>query len=119
MSDPNLAYFERLLIKQRDELLDLADIADEAADTVELDQTRVGRLSRMDALQAQAMSQESRRRRKTELQRIASALSRINEQEYGYCVSCGEEIARNRLKADPAAPLCIDCANRAEMDGAR
>lgn len=119
MSDLDLNYFQQLLIKQRDELLDLADTADEAADTVELDQTRVGRLSRMDAMQAQAMSQESQRRRKIELQRIASALSRINEEEYGYCVSCGEEIARNRLKADPAAPLCIDCASRAEMSGAR
>ena len=110
----NIERFRQLLLQRREELNDVSDIADEAAGTVELDQTRVGRLSRMDALQAQAMSQETRRRRELELKRIASALSRINEDEYGYCVNCGEEIAENRLQVDPSAPLCIDCASQSE-----
>ena len=82
--------------------------------TVELDQSRVGRLSRMDALQGQAMSREAGRRRHEELARIGAALIRVEEGEYGYCLRCGEEIAAGRLEVDPAATLCIQCASAAE-----
>lgn len=78
---------------------------------MELDQTRVGRLSRMDALQGQAMAQETERRRKNELQRIEAALLRVESGDYGYCVTCGEEISAKRLALDPSTPLCIDCAS--------
>jgi DnaK suppressor protein len=78
---------------------------------VELDQQTVGRLSRMDALQVQAMAQETSRRRGNELRRITAALARMDEGEFGYCIECGEEIAARRLALDPAAPYCIDCAS--------
>jgi DnaK suppressor protein len=78
---------------------------------VELDQQAVGRLSRMDALQVQAMAQETSRRRRSELRRITAALARIDEGEFGYCIECGEEIAARRLALDPATPYCIDCAS--------
>ncbi|MEJ1334523.1 MAG: TraR/DksA family transcriptional regulator [Candidatus Sedimenticola sp. (ex Thyasira tokunagai)] len=114
MTEVDTDYFHQLLLKRREALLGVAETAAQAADTVELDQSRVGRLSRMDALQAQAMSQEGNRRRDLELRRIASALSRIKEGEYGYCLDCGEVIAKNRLEVDPAALLCIGCADKAE-----
>ena len=114
MGDLDVAQFKQRLLKRRERLMAVADTANDAADTVELDQTRVGRLSRMDALQQQAMSQENRRRRALELSRIAQALSRIKDNEYGYCVECGEEIAENRLEIDPAALLCIACASELE-----
>ena len=78
---------------------------------VELDQQAVGRLSRMDALQVQAMALETSRRRTAELRRIAAALARIDEGDYGYCVKCGDEIAVRRLELNPAVPLCIGCAS--------
>ena len=81
---------------------------------VELDQQSVGRLSRMDALQVQAMANETERRRQTELKRIAAALQRIDEDEYGWCVTCGEEITPKRLELDPSASQCIDCARPGE-----
>lgn len=110
----DVARFRQRLLARQAELLAVADTADAAADTVELDQTRVGRLSRMDALQQQAMSRENQRRRALELRRIVEALSRVKEGEYGYCVECGNEIAENRLEIDPAAPLCIRCASERE-----
>lgn len=82
----------------------------ESRAAVELDQTRVGRLSRMDALQGQAMAQETERRRKRELQRIDAALARLETDEYGYCLTCGDEISVKRLELDPAVTVCIDCA---------
>lgn len=85
----------------------------EAAQPVELDQTRVGRLSRMDALQGQEMARAAERRRDTEVRKIDAALARLDSGDYGWCVSCGEEIAAERLRLDPAVPVCIDCARKA------
>ncbi|MBT8444490.1 MAG: TraR/DksA family transcriptional regulator [Gammaproteobacteria bacterium] len=92
----------------------MRDAGDDAAATVELDQTRQGRLSRMDAMQAQAMSLEANRRREQQLARLKSALKRIEAGDYGWCLECGEPIDPRRLEHDPAAPLCIACAEKAE-----
>lgn len=100
------------LIARHDELTDLSGMSAAARDTVTLDQQSVGRLSRMDALQQQAMAQATERQRMGELARIEQALKRIEEDEYGYCDDCGEEIAEKRLEIDPAATLCIRCAGR-------
>ena len=117
MSDKgvNLESMKRRLIEQRDALLEVSESSKESANTVELDQTRVGRVSRMDAMQAQAMAKESNRRSQVALQRIDSALQRIEADDYGYCVVCDEQIMVNRLEADPGALLCIGCASKAEQ----
>ncbi len=80
----------------------------------ELDQARVGRLSRMDAMQQQAMGQAAARLAAQELQRIDLALSRISSGEFGYCILCDEEIASKRLEFDPSLMTCIVCARKAE-----
>ncbi|WP_297774302.1 TraR/DksA C4-type zinc finger protein [uncultured Roseovarius sp.] len=79
--------------------------------TVELDQQAVGRLSRMDALQNQAMAKAGQSRREAQRRRLQAALSRMDEGEYGYCEDCGEDIALGRLEIDPAATRCVSCAN--------
>lgn len=95
---------------RRDELRHLAAAHSADRAPVELDQARVGRLSRMDALQSQAMSIETERRRQVELQQIEAALKRLDKGDYGYCLNCGEEIAPKRLEFNPTAAVCIDCA---------
>jgi len=82
----------------------------EAQKTVTLDQQSVGRLSRMDALQGQAMAKATQARRAAARQRIMAAFARMDEGEYGYCIECGEEIAPARLELDPTAATCISCA---------
>ena len=77
---------------------------------VELDQTRQGRLSRMDAMQAQAMSQAARNRARTRLQRLQGARKRLAHPEFGYCIDCEDAIAEARLLHDPAALRCLACA---------
>lgn len=77
---------------------------------VELDQTAVGRISRIDAMQIQQMSLETSRRRERSLVLIAGALRRMNEGTYGVCVECGEEIDIRRLTVDLTATRCIKCA---------
>ena len=106
--------FRTDLLALRRKLREAQETGDQAEDTVELDQTRVGRLSRMDAMQAQAMSIETGRRRRQKLLQIDAALKRIDEKEYGYCQECGDPVSEGRLKADPAVLFCIDCASRME-----
>ncbi|MGM0534520.1 MAG: TraR/DksA family transcriptional regulator [Pseudomonadota bacterium] len=83
----------------------------DARDTVMLDQTSVGRLSRMDALQGQAMAKAEEQRRQLALRRITGAFSRIERGEYGECIECGEWIGARRLEGDPLVLKCIDCAD--------
>ncbi len=93
------------------EALDTAEaLGEESRKTVELDQQSVGRLSRMDALQSQAMAEAGHRRRGQARLRIRAALERLDEGEYGYCTECGEPIPRGRLEIDPAVPVCVSCA---------
>ena len=103
----------RLLARQG-ELDDLSRTSAEGRKAVELDQQSVGRLSRMDALQVQAMALEQERRRDIERKRVAAALVRIETGDYGYCVSCDEPIAPKRLAHDPAVPTCVVCAGAKE-----
>jgi DnaK suppressor protein len=100
------------LDERRKELEDLSSISKDSRNTVELDQQSVGRLSRMDAMQQQAMAAAQERTRRRELQRIELAERRLKEDEYGYCADCGEEIADGRLAIDPMAERCINCAGR-------
>ena len=72
MDNRQIEVFRQQLLHMQADLSDIKDTADEAARTVELDQTSVGRLSRMDALQGQAMSRERQRRRQLELQQITA-----------------------------------------------
>jgi DnaK suppressor protein len=106
--------FREQLMRLRDELAAAEEGGEEATKPVELDQTRVGRLSRMDAIQAQAMSVEVQRRREQQLKLIDAALHRIEEGVFGLCAECGEEINPRRLEIDPTTRLCIDCATKAE-----
>jgi DnaK suppressor protein len=114
MDEVFLAEMGKALTSLRDDLQVVAETAEASAQTVELDQQRVGRLSRMDAMQAQAMAQESARRRESLIRGIAAALSRLESGDFGYCQGCEESINQNRLRFDPTATLCIDCASRAE-----
>lgn len=102
------------LLAQRDELLrQSVDQADELK-PVELDQARLGRLSRMDAMQSQALSAELQRRREMDLRRIDDALQRMDDGDYGYCVTCGEPINPKRLEIEPMTNQCVRCASEAE-----
>lgn len=110
----DITRFRKQLLDRQQELQALLVTSDDAAKTVELDQSCVGRLSRMDAMQGQAMSVETGRRRQLELQKISSALHRLDSGDYGYCLRCEEAIDVKRLALDPAVTLCIRCASESE-----
>ena len=114
MSNQDLGPVRKRLLELRDELQALDNSGSEAAGIVELDQARVGRLSRMDALQLQAMSQASGRRRQQTRLAIDAALKRIETGEFGICPECDEPVDPRRLQFDPTAKLCISCAEKGE-----
>ncbi len=115
MSEIDYGNARRRLLRLREELAAVAASNNESSQVVELDQSRVGRLSRMDAMQVQAMAQASGQRRAETLRKIDIALNRIDNNVYGICRACDEEINEKRLEFDPTAMLCIDCAEKAEQ----
>ena len=112
--DLDLEFFKTSLKKRLLDLQSGRETEQREGVPVELDPTKVGRLSRMDAMQQQAMAQATARRTELELQRIQMAFKRLESGDYGFCVKCGEEIDERRLRVDPAALVCIDCARSAE-----
>jgi DnaK suppressor protein len=107
-----LAKVHAALLALRQSLL--VQIADEtgATATVVLDQSTQGRLSRMDAMQAQQMAKAQQRRAMQRLERVDAVLEDWSDPEvdFGCCRFCGEPIALRRLAAQPDAIRCVDCA---------
>ena len=114
LSENDLQNFKKQLVELQRKLQKAGETGQQAEKVVELDQTRVGRLSRMDAMQAQAMSVETGRRRRQLLVEIEAALERIEEGYYGDCLECDQNIHPGRLQANPTATLCISCAEAQE-----
>ena len=98
---------------QRDLRLTMAD-EQGRSDTVTLDQP-IGRLSRMDAMQQQEMAKAERRRAELRLERVAVALERMTDEEYGWCSDCEEPIGYRRLKARPDSFFCLACSSQREQ----
>ena len=105
-----LKAYKKALDKRLKELEAVQAQSAESREPVALDQTATGRLSRMDALQVQAMALETDRRRDLEITRVDTAMDRMKEGEFGYCVTCGDEVETKRLDNDPSTPTCIGCA---------
>ncbi|MDC0435258.1 RNA polymerase-binding protein DksA [bacterium] len=57
----------------------------------------------------------TRDRERKLIKKINEAQKRIDDDEYGYCETCGIEIGVNRLEARPTAELCIDCKTLEEI----
>ena len=114
MADIVISEMRERLLNLREELETATAESEDSEQVVELDQARVGRLSRMDAMQSQQMAQASGRRRDLMLRKITAALARVESGDYGFCQSCEEQINPKRLEFDPTAVLCIQCASAAE-----
>lgn len=81
----------------------------DSREPVTLDQTSVGRLSRMDAIQSQAMQQGLHERELGRLGALESALTRIDAGTYGTCTTCNTPIPYGRLLVLPEARTCATC----------
>lgn len=112
MHEAEIDQFKQKLLQMKAELQQVDKSTRESSDTVVLDQSRVGRLSRMDAMQSQQMALETARRRKQQILKIEGALKRIATDDFGYCFICGDEIDVRRLFADPVNTRCMKCVDK-------
>lgn len=110
LNKKQITVYRKALEARLAELQEAHSATEEDRAPVTLDQTTTGRLSRMDALQVQAMALETDRRRELDAKRVEAALQRVADGEFGYCLSCGEDIETKRLDNDPSMPTCIICA---------
>ncbi len=111
-SDQDLAArYRPVLLTEQTGLMAESDTTRTDRKPVALDQQMVGRLSRMDALQNQAMAQGLEARRAGRLTAIAAALHRIETEDFGFCEDCGEFIGFGRLDANPCVMRCLSCAS--------
>jgi DnaK suppressor protein len=107
--DCRARYAERLLT-ELDQIAQAQQDTQEDRKPVVLDQQSVGRLSRMDALQGQAMAKAIQGRRDGRARAIMAALARLDGDDFGWCDACGEFIGIKRLDLDPTIQRCVDCA---------
>ncbi len=112
--DIDLAFFEKRLKNRLHEIETGLEAGKEGTAPKGLDQSSIGRVSRMDAMQQQAMAKATARLSAAEKTRILKALDRIKSGDYGYCTRCDEEIMEKRLAFDPSVLFCINCARAAE-----
>jgi DnaK suppressor protein len=84
-------------------------VAEESLKPVTLDQQSVGRLSRMDAMQSQAMSQRLEARDLERLERLRRTLERLESGDFGVCTGCGGDIGFERLSIFPETESCGQC----------
>ena len=115
LSEEQLSALHSALLEMRDNLTEQLAISKSATDVVNLDQSMVGRVSRMDAMQQQGMAVSTRDKATRRLRRIELALTAIANDEYGLCNQCEEAISFPRLQAQPEARLCITCQSRADQ----
>lgn len=114
LSHNQLNELKQKLQSLREELTGMLSDSLESSRPVGLDQP-IGRLSRMDALQQQSMTQASRRAAEVRINKIDSAMNRLNRNDYGFCLECEEEIGLARLRAQPEAPFCLECQSQREQ----
>lgn len=110
LDQAKLDLYRQVLEELQEELVQQS-AEDSDAETVELDQSKVGRLSRMDALQRQQMALETKRRHENKRRAVAGALRRIETGDYGFCFVCGTAISEERLSVDPTLTRCRDCVD--------
>ncbi|MCH7816589.1 MAG: TraR/DksA C4-type zinc finger protein [Proteobacteria bacterium] len=105
---------QQILLQLQSDLGDQLNMGKAATEVVELDQTAIGRLSRMDAMQQQRMAVSTRERTAAKLAKVKAALKALTDNEYGYCRQCDEAIAYPRLLAQPEANYCLPCQDQAD-----
>lgn len=115
LTPQQLEELHSILESKKSKLDQQLDDAVSATGVVTLDQSTVGRVSRMDAMQQQSMAVSTRAKAQTSLRKVISALSRMNRNNYGFCDKCDEHIQFNRLKVQPEASHCLKCQDQLDQ----
>ncbi|MEM1203722.1 MAG: TraR/DksA family transcriptional regulator [Acidobacteriota bacterium] len=108
LTPEQLDHFRRRLLEAKASAQEL--LGQGAAEgKVEASGQTIGRLTRMDALQVQAMAQMSRHQLDIRLRQVEASLAQWDAGRYGICRSCHDPIGIQRLEILPEAPFCMAC----------
>lgn len=116
LSPDNLRDLQELLLLNKQKLEEQLEIAEAATQIVTLDQTSVGRISRMDAMQQQSMAVSTRAKATSSLREVIKALQRLADEDYGVCEKCDENIRLRRLMVQPEANYCLKCQDESDRE---
>ena len=105
--------FRTLLLRLRDGLQGFVSASEERSRPVSLDEP-IGRLSRVDAMQQQQMVDAQRQLAARRMRSVAAALARLDDDRFGECAACGEQIDRRRLRVRPESAVCLPCQQSRE-----
>ena len=113
MGEPMRKHFTKILQKWKQDLMQEVDrtvdhMKDEAANFPD----PADRASQEEEF---SLELRARDRERKLIKKIDETLQLIDDNEYGWCDSCGVEIGIRRLEARPTATLCIDCKTLAEI----
>lgn len=112
MNAEQLAFFRNKLEMLRHDLLkNLASTSEHLRETEE----RADPADRATQEEEHTLELRTRDRERKLLQKVESALQRIEQGEYGYCEETGEPIGLRRLLARPTATLSIEAQERHEQ----
>lgn len=112
MTEKKLQYFKKLLTKQLDNLQN-KDSSTPVSQLAESEQ--IPDFTDQATLESDIdMNIHIRERDSKLILKIKKALERIDEESYGICEECGEEISEKRLKARPVTTVCINCKREQE-----
>ena len=113
MDAEQLKEFREQLEEQRQELLE--KILDTLNHEVELPQEDMAdEVDLANVLADQNFNLRLRGRERRLINKINHAIQRIEANEFGECVNCGEDIAIKRLQVRPVTTMCIDCKEEEE-----
>jgi DnaK suppressor protein len=105
---------KKLLESQLVDLKKQIALSAESSKIVSLDQTMMGRVSRIDAIQQQKIALASFERDKQHFHKLEIALKNIDDEDFGYCIECDESISFSRLMIKPESTFCVACQQKNE-----
>lgn len=113
MNEDQRAHFRAILTQWKNELMSEVDrtmthMQDEAANFPDPND-RASQESEF------SLELRTRDRERKLIRKIDEAIMRVDQDEYGFCETCGLEIGIRRLEARPTATLCVDCKSLDEI----
>ena len=112
LSPSDIDDFKQLLLMELDILLARAD--ETVSYLSKIDESLPDPLDRAAVDSGRDSDLRIRERESRLIRKITKTLQKINEQTFGICESCGEDIPLSRLKARPVAAHCIRCKTKME-----
>jgi DnaK suppressor protein len=111
MDSNKKAFFKTKILAEievlKEKIIELKEITQPIAP-----ENAIGRISRMDAINNKSVNEAALRTAENKFKKLAIALSKVDEENFGNCTRCNQPIPEGRLMIMPESNLCVNCAQR-------